>query len=85
MQLPPTLTSNQITTTAEDHTLGKTLFTRLAHLGVTPVMLRTQYRVSLSLTPVKCSSFNTPAAAPATEQDLQQTLLPQSAARRCHE
>lgn len=50
MQLPPTLTSNQITTTAEDHTLGKTLFTRLAHLGVAPIMLRTQYRVSIGVT-----------------------------------
>jgi len=46
MQLPPTLTSNHITT-AEDHTLGKTLFTRLSKLGVVPIMLRTQYRVRL--------------------------------------
>lgn len=53
MQLPPKLSSNQISTAAADHTLGKTLFARLAHLGVAPIMLRTQYRVSVAVTRVK--------------------------------
>jgi hypothetical protein len=57
MQLPPTLTSNQITTTAEDHTLGKTLFTRLAHLGVAPIMLRTQYRLHPQLSKISNKLF----------------------------
>ena len=43
MQLPPTLSNFSEN---EEEGLGKTLFVRLANLGISPIMLRTQYRVS---------------------------------------
>jgi hypothetical protein len=45
LQLPPPLSSFSNEKTEEEAGLAKTLFVRMAENGVTPTMLRTQYRV----------------------------------------
>ncbi|KAH3744299.1 protein ZGRF1 [Pelomyxa schiedti] len=47
MQLSPVLLSN-FGNSSDDSGLSKTLFTRMTHAGVTPIMLRAQYRVEYS-------------------------------------
>lgn len=54
MQLPPPLSSFSIN---ETDGLGKTLFSRIAHQGTEPIMLKTQYRLHPKLTEYVNSLF----------------------------